>query len=811
MLHNLHLSIYYPVAIVLLMVTYLMLFSEKVHRPPVFYLSNGLVLYSDVDSIPVGSKLNKPYCPASLANPKQATCSLANHQQVEVETIEFGANQIIHTFYIAILISFLFCFFIVWFVEMSHDYLIALCFFWLTAFTVQTLHLLIYNSGALAWMIIGSLVPINILNVNLRISGYIVNARILIGEAIVLIFLSTLIVLAKNDAHIIRLLLFVFWVLIFVSLAIQIYSLFDRNNDKLDQLKKTVATSGIVIGVALPVFFFLYLPLQVPGLVFLIAVALFPISLIYGTYRMQLLPFQFFITRSIADAALTFTFLFIYAVVIYISSMAVPDTDHHSRWVVNVVLLLVLVFFLDSFRTRISAIVDKQFLLPKGEHSESLKRLAEIISRSSRPRVAVQAILDEINQTLNLQRSFFLTSPDFFFYLDLKEQNVIRIPNSSLLWNLLQPEKMQFASYLLYGTGIRKELFEFLFHRRIIVAIGLGHQHNLIHRFREWLAATLPKSFQLTQSELTENAPRCAFLAGYPEGRDKLYLHELRYLQEATRLAGMMLLNMHALIKEVDNRRKVRDLQQSGHYQKLYTLNPDPAGSGIDYRFFNRPVLSVTGDYIDIVRLDTNRVAVFLGDVSGHGLGTGFLVSALRSIVRTTINAGKNLSEILGILNDFLSDRYNGYEFLTLFAMVIHTNDGHIDYINAAHPGAFLKLPGQPLEKLENTQRLLGVLPGPYINHTIQTEPGLRIFLFSDGVLESANPRFEFYGENRLQEYLSQSGDLPLDDIVNGLRDSIDSFRGSAPPNDDTSFLVVEYLPVRSMLETVLRSLGWRR
>ncbi|MBW7857722.1 MAG: serine/threonine-protein phosphatase, partial [Leptonema sp. (in: Bacteria)] len=342
----------------------------------------------------------------------------------------------------------------------------------------------------------------------------------------------------------------------------------------------------------------------------------------------------------------------------------------------------------------------------------------------------------------------------------------------------------------------------------IIVAIGLGQQHNLIHRFREWLTGILPS---LAQSETTENAPRCAFLAGYPDRRDKLYLHELRYLQEAARLAGMMLLNMHALIKEVDNRKKVRDLQQSGHYQKLYTLNPDPAGSGIDYRFFNRPVLSVTGDYIDIIRLDSNRVAVFLGDVSGHGLGTGFLVSALRSIVRTTISAGKNLSEILGILNDFLSDRYNGYEFLTLFAMIIHTNDGHIDYINAAHPGAFLKLPGKPLEKLENTQRLLGVLPGPYLNHSIQAEPGQRIFLFSDGVLESANLKFEFYGEERLKEYLSLAGDLPLDEIVNGLRESVDRFRGSAPPNDDTSFLVVEYLPVRSVLETVLRSIGLRR
>jgi protein phosphatase len=268
---------------------------------------------------------------------------------------------------------------------------------------------------------------------------------------------------------------------------------------------------------------------------------------------------------------------------------------------------------------------------------------------------------------------------------------------------------------------------------------------------------------------------------------------------------------MHALIREVDKRKKVRDLQQSGQYQKLYTLNPDPAPSTLDYRFFNRPVLSVTGDYIDIIQLDPQRTAVFLGDVSGHGLGTGFLVSALRAIVRTSIGSGQALPQVLNILNEFLTDRYSGHEFLTLFAIILNLQNGSMEYINAAHPGAYLKMPGGPLEKLENTQRLLGILPGPYRSFTYRLKPGQRIFLFSDGVIETANIKDEFYGESRFADFLTEKGDEPLDDIVAGLQDSLASFQGSAPPNDDTSFLVLEYLPVRSLLDYVLRSLGIKR
>ncbi len=810
MLYHLRISIYYAVAISLLAGLYFFLFSKPVLHPPVYYLADGLVVYSEAPQIPAGSRLAAPYC--SLADSETFICSLRDGNSVRdiiLPGTTFNFAELLRLFSAPVLGSFLVLFFAVWFLDTSRDILISSFFFWLTAFLLSTQYTIVYGEGIVPWIILGYLVPITLLNLNLRISGRTLNARLLISESVLLLFLSLLALAAEGSAILIegavQIMCYAFWTMTAISAVIQLMAALDPDNDDIDRLKKIVALAGTLLGVALPVVLLMYFPGVLSGFFYMLLLTILPLSLIYGTYRMHVVPFQFFVTRSIAAALLTFVFLTVYAVVLYLYSIILPETETTARWIINSVFLLLLVFFLDPWRTRISSAIEKRFLLPRGEHSESLKRLAEIISRSSRPRVAVQAILDEINQTLGLQCSFFLTVPDFFFYLDLTEQHVLRLSTTSPIWNLLRPEKIYFTSYLNYGTGARKELFEFLYERKVLLAIGLGKRRNLLQRIHTAINRRRTKT-----EEPPENLS-CALLVGYPKDRDRLYLRELRYLQEAARLAGMMLYNMHTLIREVDKRKKVRDLHQSGQYQKIYTLNPDAALDILDYRYFNRPVLSVTGDYIDVIRLPFHRTAIFLGDVSGHGLGTGFLVSALRSIVRTAIDAQKSLPEVLGILNEFLTDRYSGYEFLTLFAMILNHQDGRMEYINAAHPGAYLKLPGGPLEKLENTQRLLGILPGPYRSYNYRIKPGQRIFLFSDGVIETVNREEQFFGENRLAEFLTAMGDEPLDDIVQGLQNTLQDFRGNAPAVDDTSFLVLEYLPARSLLDFVLRGLGIRR
>lgn len=821
MSRNLRLSIYYPVVIGLLAIACYFIFGRTVSRAPVYAMPDGLIVFSDFPGLQPGDTLRWPGCVPHEAGDVSSfsVCSVVRDgmaYDVSVPHATLDRMDLLRIFYGPLIIAVFMVFSALWFLENGRDTLIALFFGSAAFMLLLTAYVVVYEDGVLLWTLWGFLVSASFLNLNFRTSGIVLSTRILLAEAVGLIFIVLLVVGGTDSPEFRKRAIdfgwSILWLVLAASVIFNLLGIADPDNDRIDRVKRIVLMGGLLSGVQAPLLLILYAPGPVPPAVYIGLSILFPLSLFYGTYRMYLVPFQFFVTRGIAAAVLTVLFLFIYMGVLYVYSELVPGPGNELRWIANIAFLASLVFFLDPLRSRTTDMVERQFLIPRGEHSESLKRLAAMVSRSSRPRVVVQAMLDEINHTLALQRSFLLTSPDFFFHLDLKGQNVLRMPLTSPLWDALRPSQMVFAPYLNLATGSRREVFEFLFHRKLMMGIGLGEKPGVLSLLL-FLIARLPPSLRLRMDRFEQPMaqPPCALLIGYPPGRTKLYLHEIRYLQEAARVMGMTLFNIHALFREVDKRKKVREFQLSGQYQKLTLLRPDEPPDTVDYRFYNRPVLSVTGDYIDFVRLDDERVGIFLGDVSGHGLGTGFLVSAVRAIVRTSLAANHSLESILACLNDFLSDRYSGYEFLTLFAMILHIPDGSVQYVNAAHPGAFLKLPAGGIEKLENTQRLLGILPGSYRVHSHQLRPGERVFLFSDGVTEATNPRDEFFGEQRLSAFIARQGDDPLDEMMDGFLATLGDFRAGQAQMDDTSFFVIEYLPARSLLDFVLRGLGLRR
>jgi serine phosphatase RsbU (regulator of sigma subunit) len=77
----------------------------------------------------------------------------------------------------------------------------------------------------------------------------------------------------------------------------------------------------------------------------------------------------------------------------------------------------------------------------------------------------------------------------------------------------------------------------------------------------------------------------------------------------------------------------------------------------------------VTGDYVDLLQIEPRTFVVLLGDVSGHGISSGYLVAFARAYLRGRISpSGKaSLSEALGGLNAYLAENYRGNEFITLF------------------------------------------------------------------------------------------------------------------------------------------------
>src|SRR5262249_32048223 len=145
--------------------------------------------------------------------------------------------------------------------------------------------------------------------------------------------------------------------------------------------------------------------------------------------------------------------------------------------------------------------------------------------------------------------------------------------------------------------------------------------------------------------------------------------------------------------------------------------------------------------------LDKDHLAIYLLDVSGHGVGSSLLaVSAINVLAAGSLPQTdfRDPGQVLGRLNDvFQMDRQDG-KYLTIFYGVFHRTDRTLAYSNGGHPPALLFT--EPTEamaalrELGSTDPMVGMLPPgvPFHSARVPLEPHARMLVYSDGTYEIA-------------------------------------------------------------------------
>jgi len=185
-----------------------------------------------------------------------------------------------------------------------------------------------------------------------------------------------------------------------------------------------------------------------------------------------------------------------------------------------------------------------------------------------------------------------------------------------------------------------------------------------------------------------------------------------------------------------------KDLARAGRY--VAALLPPPLADGpvrADWRFV--PSTNIGGDGFGYGWLDEHRFAVWLLDVSGHGVGSALLAASVMNLLRVHSLPGTDFTDaaaVLAALNDrFQMDRQGGLYF-TIWYGVYDTRTRILGFGCAGqHPG-FMMLPGlATVQPLWVKNPGIGLAPDwPYRRAEVTVPPGARLYLFSDGAFEVA-------------------------------------------------------------------------
>ena len=218
-------------------------------------------------------------------------------------------------------------------------------------------------------------------------------------------------------------------------------------------------------------------------------------------------------------------------------------------------------------------------------------------------------------------------------------------------------------------------------------------------------------------------------------------------------------------------------------------------GTGLDVHAALEPARQVGGDLFEVLRLDTDRVLVALGDVSGKGIPAALFMAVAMTLLRSLARHGNSLAEILRQLNDELLEQNPRGMFVTLQCLVFDLAKGCVTCASAGHHAAIRITPGHaPRPAFTSTGRVLGLLPAEDISsETLELQAGETFVLFTDGVSEAFDINEELFGEDRLLAHLQASPGASARETTLGVVDAVRRHAAGAQQSDDITVVSVRY------------------
>jgi sigma-B regulation protein RsbU (phosphoserine phosphatase) len=249
------------------------------------------------------------------------------------------------------------------------------------------------------------------------------------------------------------------------------------------------------------------------------------------------------------------------------------------------------------------------------------------------------------------------------------------------------------------------------------------------------------------------------------------------------------------------------ELQLARRVQRDLQPKPRSVSSHLEFAASAVAADQVGGDFYDIFELESGKIGIVLGDVSGKGVSAALLVSVLQGAIRSALAARHEYA--CEQINRMLCERTAGERFATLFWGVFDPATGTLRYVNAGHTAPILirntqdrigdaaLAPDQAktqIIRLEEGGPVIGVLPNArYSAGELHVTNFATLVLYSDGINETVNQNEEEFGDHRIARLIPDAADATPDELCDRIMNQLTRFAGPGAPADDRTLLVVRF------------------
>lgn len=256
-------------------------------------------------------------------------------------------------------------------------------------------------------------------------------------------------------------------------------------------------------------------------------------------------------------------------------------------------------------------------------------------------------------------------------------------------------------------------------------------------------------------------------------------------------LGGLMIL--FVLILELRDKLIAKsELEEGQKVQRALMPTEIPVLEGWDIMLYTCSANEVSGDLVDFLRINQNRIAITIADVAGKGLSAALLTAKLQSTIRAYAEESNKLSELAKKTNHVFCRDGLPKLFASMIYLEINPISNEIKLVNAGHfPPLILNKEG--INELPKGDAALGLIDNlNYNDNRIELFSNDIFVAYSDGVIESKNEYNFFYGKERLLNLLNHHKHLSASEIGRKILEDVNKFRGDVKANDDLSFLILK-------------------
>ncbi len=293
------------------------------------------------------------------------------------------------------------------------------------------------------------------------------------------------------------------------------------------------------------------------------------------------------------------------------------------------------------------------------------------------------------------------------------------------------------------------------------------------------------------------------FLTAKGSEEDILEGYDLGITDYVVKTAGpkLVVAKVSAIIKSLGNERKkiISELQEATNSLRTkVVMDSAPEFEGFSIAHLHVPFKGIPGgDFLDYYRLDESNLVVILGDVMGKKWGAWFFAYAyagyIRSALRSVLQSAEEYSpsDILEKVNSTVyADTKISEVFATLSIIILNNKTNTLKYSGAGDIPIIYKPANGEIKRIKSKGLLLGFSKkGEYEDAVIKLSSNDRIYLTTDGLIDSRAKNKESFGEKRLFELIDSLNNQS--NALETIKQKFDEYTDSEY-DDDVSIILIE-------------------